>query len=187
MAWEEAASRQSAPPAPAATPRFRFSTDFIPDTDRVGFFREELARTVLRQEVELLDDAPPRYVINSVAAGPAVVTDIQGSPTRVTGTGTHAANEDDGFVFVLNRERCQHTAHCGHNIALGPGDACLVHIGRPSVATYPVGGATLAIRIDGRALRALVRRPEESGRGVHRPRAAWDEPAQQLSSRVFGG
>jgi AraC-like DNA-binding protein len=166
MAWEETAAREPARPPAASTPRFRFSTDFIPETDRVGFFKEELAKTVLRQEVELLGESPPRYVIDSIAAGPAVVTDIQGSPTRVTGTGTHADNEDDGFLFVLHRERRQDIAHCGYEVALSPGDACLVQIGRPSVATYPVGGATLAIRINGGALRALVRRPEDLAGGL---------------------
>ena len=91
MAWEETASLQPAGPPATSTPRFRFSTDFIPEADRVGFFREELAKTVLRQEVELLGESPPRYVIDSIAAGPAVVTHIQGSPTRVTRTGAHAA------------------------------------------------------------------------------------------------
>ncbi len=148
--------RQPIAPAPF---RFSFSTDMVPETDRVGFFREELSK-VLRLEVELLDDSPPQYAIESILAGPVAINSVQGSPTRVSRSKAQLVDDDDSFLFLLHTGRKQEISHNGRAIILAPGDACVIQNSRPSAAAYPEGGSTLVVRMDGMALRAVVREPE---------------------------
>jgi AraC-like DNA-binding protein len=144
----------------ASPPRFRFSTDLIPERERVAFFKEELAK-VLRLDVDLLSDSAPSYAIDSILAGPVAINTVQGSPTRVIRTGAHLADDDDNFLFVLHTGGAQVVEHNGHLVLLNPSDACLVHNARPSIATYLQGGSTIAIRMDASALGGLVRDPDK--------------------------
>jgi AraC-like DNA-binding protein len=144
---------------PQGPGRFSFSTDLVPERDRVGFFREELAK-VLGLDVELLDDKPPKYQIDSILAGPIAINMVRGSPTRVSRTKAKLADSDDGFMFVLHTAHRREIKHNGRETALEPGDACLVQNSRASIGTYPDGGSAIAVRIEGTALRALVRQPE---------------------------
>jgi AraC-like DNA-binding protein len=154
--------------ANASSPRFRFSTDLVPERERVAFFKEELAK-VLRLDVELLGDSSPSYAIDSVLAGPVAINTVQGSPTRVSRTGAHLADGDDSLLFVLHTGGAQIVEHNGNLVLLNPGDACLVHNGRTSTATYRQGGSTIAIRIDASALDGLLRNPDNlAGRLISR-------------------
>lgn len=145
--------------ATAPQPRFSFSTDMVPEHDRVGFFREELAR-LLRLEIKLLDKSPPKYAIETIAAGPVGLNIVHAAATRFSRTKQQLADADNDFLFILHTGGRQEIEHNGRTTSLGPGDACLVQNGSTGWTTFPERASTLALRIDGTALRAMVRYPE---------------------------
>jgi AraC-like DNA-binding protein len=139
--------------------RFSFSTDWLPERDRLDFFKGEVAR-FLGVDVEPLDERP-RHVMQAIQAGPIVFSEAWISTMRFTRRPDHLKDQDEGFALLLMVGGCQHLTHNGQELALRPGDATLIHNGRPGVGFWPKGGATVAVRVDGTALRALVRHPEQ--------------------------
>jgi AraC-like DNA-binding protein len=72
----------------------------------------------------------------------------------------HLKDCDESFLFfIVTGGRVQMT-HNGREAVHMPGDAGLIHNSRPGVGFWPEGGSTIAVRVDGTALRALVRHPE---------------------------
>ena len=105
-------------PAPFIPPKVSFSTDLVAESDRVGFFKEELAR-MLRLDVELLDNDLPKYEMSSIAAGPVAISTLEGSPTRVSRTASHLGDGDNGFLLTMQTSHRQNIAHNGREITLG--------------------------------------------------------------------
>ena len=158
MAPNKSDLAESARPVAHQPTRFKFSTDLIPERDRIGFFQEELAK-VLSVEIALLDDAAPKYVIDTIIAGPVAVNAVTGTPTRVSRTKAHS-DEDDSFLLMLQTGGHQEISHNGSAVRLEPGDACLVYNSLTSTGALADGGSTISLHIEGSALRALVRQPE---------------------------
>jgi AraC-like DNA-binding protein len=147
-----------------ATSSFSFSTDWLPERDRLDFFKGELSK-LLALDVEPLDERP-KHAMHVVEAGPVAFSQVQCSPTRVARRRDHLKDCDDGFLFILVTSGLQQLMHNGQEIALKPGDAALIQNSRTGVGTFPTGGTTIAARIDGSALRALVRQPEQLAGGL---------------------
>ena len=142
-----------------------YSIDRLPAKDRVASFREELA-PLLSLDVEILDDEAPRYSIGSLGAGPVTLSKIQMSPSAFLRTRRHLGDCCDDFWFCPITAGWQGVVHNGHTTRLDQGDSCLMNIGQAGDGFFPEGGSVIAIRVDGAALRALVRHPEEMA-GVH--------------------
>ncbi len=145
----------------AANPtRIVLSTDHVPEKDRVPFFREELSR-LLNVDVRPLDERLPRYSMAFRLAGPASLSRMEGSPSHYLRTRRHLRDSDEDFTFVLVERGSQVLIHNGHTTIADPGGAYLISNALPSELTFRETLASVdAVRVDGRALRALVRRPE---------------------------
>jgi AraC-like DNA-binding protein len=141
-----------------ASSSFSFSTDWIPERDRLDFFKGEISK-FHAIEVQPLDKRP-KHVMHVFHAGPVAFSEAHMSPVRFERRRDHLRDCDDGLVFFLMTEGGQRLAHNGNEIALEAGNAALVYNGRPGVGFWPKGGATFAARVDTTVLRALVKHPE---------------------------
>ena len=168
MASDQRCSEQSAQVDPPPH-GFSFSTDLLPERDRVPFFKDELSK-LLTCDVEILDDKP-RHAMSFLQAGPVALGSVQVSPSRAIRTRNHVKDCSDDFLFVLHSAGWQEITHNGRNVRLNVGDACLVQSARPAETVYPEGGSTFSMRLDGTALRALIRQPEHmTGHFISRDR-----------------
>ncbi len=140
-------------------PRFSFSTGRLPERDRGAFFREELA-PILALDVELLNDDLPRHSMSLAMVGPVALSSIEVSPTGFYRRRRHLDGCDD-FFFNPMTSGWQQMTRNGRAVRFDVGEGCLMHLGQTADCHFPEGGSALGIRIDGAALRALVRRPEE--------------------------
>ncbi|MCB1489261.1 MAG: helix-turn-helix transcriptional regulator [Bauldia sp.] len=148
-------------PAPSwAVPRFSFSTDAIPERDRNAFFRERLT-ALLDFDVELLEGPPPRHTMKLIKAGPVALSDIEVSPTAFRRTRHHVYQNDDFFIFNPMTSGWQQYDSDQCNLRLETGQGCLLHAGGTGSCYLPTGGSAVGIRIEGAALRALVKHPED--------------------------
>ena len=150
-------------PEPAAfwpVPRFSFSTDAIPERERGAFFKERLT-ALLDFDVELLEGPPPRHTMKLIKAGPVALSEIEVSPTAFRRTPHHAYQSDDFFIFNPMTSGWQQYASDQCNLRLETGQGCLLHAGGTGSCYLPNGGSAVGIRIEGAALRALVKHPED--------------------------
>ena len=106
-----------------------------------------------------------------IKAGPVEVGAMEVSPTAFRRTRRHVDRNDD-FFFNPMTAGWQYYTSDKYNHRLEAGESCLLHVGGRGTCHLPTGGTALGIRIEGAALRALVKNPEElTGRpvGSHDP------------------
>lgn len=165
MATDEAGLRQTAGTGPP--PRFAFSTEQLPERDRLPFFREELA-PLLALEVELLNDERPRHSVTLVNLGPVALGSIEVTPTAFSRKRWHTGGQDDFFFNPITAGWSAHI-YKGDTTRYDVGEGCIMHLSEPADCCIPEGGSALGMRIDGAALRALVKHPEDMlGRPIRR-------------------
>lgn len=100
---------------------FRFSTDDVPETDRLPFFREFLGRQVMRQEIDPLP-GHPFHANTTVRRLPGLLVYwTTGSARRVQRTRELLADGNDGFLFQWVSVARQ-VKHLGQEILAGPGE-----------------------------------------------------------------
>jgi AraC-like DNA-binding protein len=165
MASGESASHFA--PAEAPPQRFAFSTEALPERDRLPFFKEELA-PLLELDVELLSDDRPRHSVTLVDLGPVALGSIDVTPTAFSRKRRHTRGQDH---FFFNPVTTGWSAHIykGHTTRYDVGEGCFMHLSEAADCCIPDGGTAFGIRIDGAALRALVKRPEDMiGRPIRR-------------------
>jgi AraC-like DNA-binding protein len=105
---------------------FRFSTDDLPERDRIAIFREWYGRKVMRLEMEGLDGPFHADVTARMLPGLGIMS-VTSSPVRVSRTRELLADGDDALVLILNLSPALGAvAHLGNEAALGGGDAVLV-------------------------------------------------------------
>lgn len=146
--------------ASRALPAGRFSTDFLAERDRVPFIKEEVSK-IVSLDIELLDDRP-RFVIDRAVIGPATVHAGEITPTSFLRRRPHLRDCNDDFLLHHMVGGWQHVSHRGEEIRVGAGESCLMDNAGAGDVSAPVGGSIICLRLDGAALRALVRHPERS-------------------------
>jgi AraC-like DNA-binding protein len=149
-------SEDGAPPIPDIS----FSTDLLPERDRIAFFKEELAQLV-SLDVELLDERP-RYSFHSAVAGSALIYAAETSATAFIRKRHHLADCREDFLFHYVSAGHQVVDHRGHSARVGAGESCLLDSASAGDVFVPEGAAILCVRIDGASLRALARDPGQS-------------------------
>jgi AraC-like DNA-binding protein len=97
-----------------------------------------------------------------VAAGPVSFGYLEGSSGKAIRTRRHVADGNGDFQAIFMHRAWQDLTYRGETKRIAAGQFCLTFNGLPSEVAYPDAAAT-AIRIDGAALRTLVRRPEDAG------------------------
>ncbi len=100
---------------------FRFSTDDIPESDRLPFFREFLGRQVMRQDIEPLPDHP--FHANTIMRRlPGLLMYwTTGSARRVRRTRELLTDGNDSLLFQWVSVPRQ-VEHLGRDILVGPGE-----------------------------------------------------------------
>jgi AraC-like DNA-binding protein len=152
----ENASRGPFPGEPQP-PSYRFSTEDLPESDRLAIFREIVGRQMLRQEMEPLPDH--RFHIHGTArrlpGGPFLLR-CAGSPQRARRT-RHLLSDGDDSLFFQWTKSTRYAEHLGREIALGPGDAVLFSCSEPRSITLPSRFEAITIKVPRNALGPLLR------------------------------
>lgn len=146
----------SGPPAPS----FFVSTDQVPESDRVAFFREELAR-IVRVDITPITEGLPRHSLSFTPAGPVGIGHAVGSPSRYVRDRRHLADSDDHFNFAILERGWQTMEHNGAHRRVTAGTALFMSNRCKIDSTIPEGAEVTSLRVDRQALCALVRSPDD--------------------------
>lgn len=143
-------------PGEPAPPGYRFSTEDLPEADRVAIFREIVGRQMLRQEMEPLSDH--RFYIHGTArrfpGGPFLLR-CTGSPQRARRTRHLLSDGDDSLLFQWTKTT-RYAEHLGRELTLGPGDAVLFSCSEPRSITLPSHFEAITIKVPRNALGPLL-------------------------------
>jgi AraC-like DNA-binding protein len=86
---------------------FRFSTDELPEKDRLSIWREVFGRKVVKMDMESIGSQPFRSEANIYALPNLTIASISSSPNRITRTRALAADGSDDLVLgILLSGKC---------------------------------------------------------------------------------
>lgn len=80
---------------------FRFSTDELPERDRLPIWREAYGRNIVKLDLEPFGDGPLRIEGLIHTLPNLAIASLSSSPARVTRTKAQASDSNDDLVFVI--------------------------------------------------------------------------------------
>lgn len=82
---------------------FRFSTDELPERDRLPIWREAFGRNIVKLDMEPVGDGPLRIEGHIQALPNLAIASFSSSPAKVTRTKALASDSSDDLVLVISK------------------------------------------------------------------------------------
>ena len=135
---------------------FRFSTDAIPERDRVPFCRDQLGRRIFRADFEPSRDRP--FYADLVLRGlPGLkIAAINRSASAMRRTPSLIAGDEDGLFLNIVLTGTYAVSQRGREVDFGPGSAVLMSCAEPGTASRPAPGRAVSLRVAHARLKELV-------------------------------
>lgn len=111
----------------------RFTTDPLPERDRLPVWREEFGRTIVRVEVEPISDEPVHAEATLGELQEIRWMKFRGSAMRFDRTRPMAASGGDHIGLIVNHDNGSPLSHCNRELTLDNGDACAVLTDEPGM------------------------------------------------------
>ncbi len=141
----------------------RFSTDSVPERERLPFFRESLGRSIMRLDLGPYDDSRPlRYA--------AAVHEFDGVCVMSAQTNGHICRRTqplltdghDEFILSTNLSGFSLPSQAGREFRMDAGPAVLLSGSDVGARDCPVPGESLTLRIPRRLLDGMAAKPEDA-------------------------
>jgi AraC-like DNA-binding protein len=157
---------------PSTPPQLlRFSTEMLPERDRLAAFREEFARQVLNMDVVDRSGRRPRIDISFLNLGPVRVGGLGCTATEFIRDARRAKDGNDDFQLLLQVDGVGQARLEGQDLSVDPGSAALLH-NRQQFRAWGVGSGVdraASVAIPAADLKALVPHPEDRAGHLVRP------------------
>lgn len=142
--------------APQTAESFRFSTDFLPERERVAMFREVFARKILGMDVEPLSEQPFRTEMTVKQLPGLDIVWAHNSAVRATRTRELIADGKDGFAFQWSASP-GYGENPGGEITLAPHDGILISCSDPGDLALPLAGPMVSLTFPREALGPMLK------------------------------
>jgi AraC-like DNA-binding protein len=140
----------------------RFSTDDLPERDRVAVWREVIARKYVRFEIEPFRDRPFR-VDGRLRGLPGLgIMSTQMSEFRLARTSGLLADGNSDFRLSVNISGAETVVQRGREVTLGAGDATLASMAEAGSIVRSSPGQRVGFQIPYGVLAPLVTRVEDA-------------------------
>jgi AraC-like DNA-binding protein len=153
-------SRLAEPPAITSAARasstVSFSTDDLPEQDRVAMWREHFGRTALRVEIEPAEEGPFEASVTSRSFTGLHLLQSGLSAARLTRTRELIADGNDDLILVINRTGSIEVSARGREVSIREGEALLRSSDEVTVFERAFHGDSLTLRIPRAILSSLV-------------------------------
>jgi AraC-like DNA-binding protein len=150
----------------------RYSTDLLPERDRLAAFREGFVRQAFNVDWIDLSDAGPRFEVSFLGLGTVAMASLACSPSEVIRNARLAQDGTDNFCLSLISEGLHHSQHADHDQSCGAGSVLFVDHERPLQLLARHGGRSRNVTVSRAALKALVANPEQMAGQLVRPSLA---------------
>ena len=125
----------------------KFSTDHLPEQDRIPFWREHYGHIMLRVDLEPARDSVFEAAITSLALPALQLIDASASPAKISRTGQYLADGNDDVVLAINRTGSVNVASGGREQSLREHEAILLSGGEASSFHRTSRGRSFTLRV----------------------------------------
>jgi AraC-like DNA-binding protein len=126
---------------------FRFSTDDIPEKDRIAYWREHYGHVMLRVDLEPAGDRVFEASSRALSLPGLQVMEASCSPARISRRGQYLADGNDDVMLAINRRGSVVVESVGRAQSLREGEAIILSGGEAASfhRTSPGGSFTLRV------------------------------------------
>src|SRR3954452_4922658 len=124
-----------------------FSTDRIPEKDRIAVWREHYGKVMLRVDIEPARETSFQSRIASLALPGLQVLEASSSPATISRSGRYLADGNDDVVFAINRSGSALVSSNGRQRVLGQGDAVVPFGGEAASFQRTGAGQSSTLRV----------------------------------------
>jgi len=124
-----------------------FSTDHIPEKDRIAFWREYYGHVMLRVDLEPARDAAFEARMASLALPGLQLMEASSSPAKISRSGRYLADGNDDVVVAVNRTGFVDVASGGREQSLREGDAIVLSGGEAASFHRTSMGRSFTLRV----------------------------------------
>jgi AraC-like DNA-binding protein len=159
-----------------------FSTDGIPERERIAYWREHYGKVMLRVDLEPARDVAFEAQMSSMTSPGLQLLASSMSPMTITRSGEFLADGNDDLVFAVNRRGLATVRSCGKEQNLRPHEAILMS-GAEAVSFHrTTTGQSFTLRVPRSLFETAVPNVEDR---LMQPVTA-DRKALQLLTRYIG-
>lgn len=134
----------------------QFSTDELPEKDRIACWREHYGQLSLRVDIEPAKDAPFDGCIISRTFPGLQLMEGRLSAAKISRTREFLSDGSDDLVMTVNRSGAIAVSSCGREVSLGQDDAILMTSAEVTAFDRPTTGGSFSLCAPRSALSPLV-------------------------------
>jgi AraC-like DNA-binding protein len=124
-----------------------FSTDLIPEQDRIPFWREHYGHVMLRVDLEPARDMAFEACITSLALPGLQLMEASSSPVKISRSGQFLADGNDDVILAINKRGAVDIASGGRKQSLRESEAILLSGGDASSYHRTTLGRSFTLRV----------------------------------------
>ena len=124
-----------------------FSTDHLPERDRIPYWREHYGQIMLRADLEPARDVAFEASITSLSLPALQLITASLSPARISRTGKYLADGNDDIVLCVNRTGVANVTSGGREQSLGEREAVLLSGGEAASFDRIKKGGSFSLRV----------------------------------------
>ena len=125
----------------------QFSTDGVPEKDRIAFWREHYGHVMLRVDIEPAPDISFEASNRCLSLPGLQLMDGSSSPVKISRGGQYLADGNDDVVLAINRSGSVIVNSNGREQSLGNGEAIVLSGGEAASFHRTSFGKSLALRV----------------------------------------
>ena len=133
-----------------------FSTDFLPEEDRIAYWREHYGHVMLRVDLEPAKDVAFQACMTSLSLPGLQLIEGSASPARISRTGQYLADGNDDAVLAINRTGIASVWSGGREQILHEQEAILMMGNEPTSFHRTSPGRSFTLRVPRAMLRSIV-------------------------------
>ncbi len=133
-----------------------FSTDFLPEEDRIAYWREHYGHVMLRVDLEPAKDVAFQACMTSLSLPGLQLIEGSSSPARISRTGEYLADGNDDAVLAINRTGTASVWSGGREQILHEQEAILMMGDEPTSFQRTSAGRSFTLRMPRAMLRSIA-------------------------------
>jgi AraC-like DNA-binding protein len=124
-----------------------FSTDHVPERDRIAYWREHYGRVMLRVDLEPARDMTFEARMSSMTLPSLQLMEASSSPAVISRGGEYLADGNDGIILAINRTGSALVSSGGRQQSLRPHEAILLSGSEAASFHRTTLGRSLTLRV----------------------------------------
>ena len=132
-----------------------FSTDFLPEQERISYWREHYCQVMLRVDLEPAKDVPFHACMTSLSVPGLNLMEASSSAAKISRTGQYLADGNDDVVLAINQTGVAIVSSGGREEVLREQEAILLLSNEPTAFYRATQGQSFTVRVPRAMLQSI--------------------------------